>query len=160
MDNMLFHLSDLTLFLASASSTFPLESAVNMSVVFGNPNESQLGGDSRTVFRMFPRLVPEIRRLIWECALLFPSTIVRQWNNRKFSFALRRPVPPVLQTCRETRLWFIQGSHKRSKKTPQFEQVQQRQGEEQYIYIDWKIDTVYIHRECKRSGSHTQSPPC
>jgi hypothetical protein len=119
--------------------------AVNVLIVFGNPNDGhQPWSDSSTV--------PEIRCLVWELALLCPSTLIRKWNNRKFSFALRRPVPPVLQVCRETRLWFIQRSRERSKNTLQFAVVQQREGEEGYVYIDWMTDTVYIHREGKRSG--------
>ncbi|KAH8768381.1 hypothetical protein F5883DRAFT_395991, partial [Diaporthe sp. PMI_573] len=100
-----------------------------------------------TVFQLFPVLAPEIRRLIWERELLCPSSPIRKWNNRKFSFALRRPVPPVLQVCRETRLWFIQRSRERSKNTLQFAVVQHREGEEGYVYIDCTTDTVYIHRE-------------
>jgi len=133
---------------------------VNMSIVFGNPNDGhQPWSDSSTVFQLFPVLAPEIRRLIWERELLCPSSPIRKWNNRKFRFALRRPVPPVLQVCRETRLWFIQRSRERSKNALQFAVVQQREGEEGYIYIDWTTDTVFIHRARKRSGSQARSPP-
>jgi hypothetical protein len=65
---------------------------------------------ARSLFHLFPLLIPELRRQIWEHALLRPPTMVRRWNNRKFSFALRRSVPPALHVCRETRLWFIQRS--------------------------------------------------
>ncbi|KAH8768394.1 hypothetical protein F5883DRAFT_418782 [Diaporthe sp. PMI_573] len=103
------------------------------------------------VFHFFPLLAPELRRQVWEWALLRPSTVVRTWNNDKFSFGLRRAIPPVLQACTETRAWFIQRSHKRSQNTPQYDRIRQRQEEEGYIYIDWTRDIVYLHRECEYS---------
>jgi hypothetical protein len=38
------------------------------------------------------------------------TPIVRTLNNAKFSYALRRRVPPVLQVCRETRHGFTRAS--------------------------------------------------
>ncbi|KAH8754844.1 hypothetical protein F5883DRAFT_375914, partial [Diaporthe sp. PMI_573] len=88
-------------------------------------------------FHLFPLLIPELRRQIWEHALLRPPTMVRRWNNRKFSFALRRSVPPALHVCRETRLWFIQRSNEQIQSIHKFGLVQQREGEEgYYIYIE------------------------
>ena len=115
---------------------------------------SRVVSDSEAVFHLFPLLPPEIRRQIWEWVLLRPATVVRTWNNDKFSFGLRRAIPPVLQACTETRAWFIQRPHKRSGNTPQYERLRQREEEEGYVYIDWTRDIVYLHRECEYPGVH------
>lgn len=96
-------------------------------------------------FQLFPFLIPELRLKIWEYAVPGPAVVCRTWNNAKFDFSLRRPVPAVLHVCREARYWTLR----------RYQRVRQRE-KEGAIYVDWNKDEVYIRRECmfqKLSGT-------
>ena len=94
-------------------------------------------------FSLFLSLPRELRLRIWALALPSYSLIRRVWNNDKFSHALQRRVPPVLQACSESRYELI-GTFSALR----FHQLQQREHERGYIYVNWKTDEVYIPRGC------------
>ncbi|KAK3933702.1 hypothetical protein QBC46DRAFT_275264 [Diplogelasinospora grovesii] len=95
-------------------------------------------------FHLFTLLPPELRLLVWRYALPGPVLLLRTWNNAKSSYAIRNPVPSLLQVCQETRQWFIQGASKQSPYRYQF--ICQREGEAGGVYINWAIDEIYIER--------------
>jgi hypothetical protein len=89
-------------------------------------------------FYLFPSLAPELRERVWEYASAGAAIVCRTWNNTKFDFALRRPVPTILHVCREARSCGMR----------RYQSVRQREKEGGFIYLDWMKDEVYIRRAC------------
>ncbi|KAB5515619.1 hypothetical protein GE09DRAFT_979545 [Coniochaeta sp. 2T2.1] len=105
--------------------------------------------EPQSEFHLFPLLPPELRLRIWEHALQEPATAHRTWNNDRFSYALRRRVPPVLQACRETRNWFIREPRLGEVPEGRYQLVHSRENQVGGVYLDWAKDGVYICRGCK-----------
>lgn len=103
----------------------------------------------RSEFHLFPLLAPELRFRLLEQALQEPATALRTWNNDRFSYALRRRLPPVLQVCKETRDWFIWEPSRGDVPQGRYQLVHSREHHEGGIYLDWAKDRVYIYRGCK-----------
>lgn len=125
----------------------------NMSLGHVNTSEQSVAAPSE--FHLFSMLAPESRFQIWEYALQEPETAHRTWNNAKFSYSLRRRVPPVLQVCRETRMWFIRETWEEEVPRGRYQLVRLQECQEGGIYLDWAKDGVHIYRGCRSPGLAT-----
>lgn len=106
-------------------------------------------------FRLFSMLAPELRFQIWDCALQESETAHRTWNNAKFSYSLRRRVPPVLQVCKETRDWFIQEPWVAEVPKGRYQLVRLRERQNGGVYLDWAKDRVHIYRGSRSAVGYT-----
>ena len=98
-------------------------------------------------FHMFPRLPPEIRLLIWDLALWTPTIVQICVEEDKETGAFRlknRVVPPLVQTCSESRARAL----KVYRKAPY-----ECENPEAEVYTNLVIDTIYI-------GSVTKDIDC
>lgn len=108
-----------------------------------------------STFPQFPHLPAELRYLIWEAAVPEPTVVPRTWSYGDFRYTLKRKVPAVLQACSEARRLLVgspavaPGVNCRSQ-VPKYRLVQRRGREDEGVYVDWRVDSIWIYRGCER----------
>ncbi|KAK1982480.1 hypothetical protein LZ30DRAFT_590468 [Colletotrichum cereale] len=101
-------------------------------------------------FHLFCSLPPELRIRIWRLAALKPAVVKRTLNNVHMAFGLRRPVPALLQVCRESRAELLyQADDRRGSRDGQFQLLHLSRKEKEKgkgVYMNCSDDTLLIYR--------------
>jgi hypothetical protein len=103
-------------------------------------------------FPLFTFLPAELRFQIWRYALPEGTRVCRVWNMYKQHYELRRPVPSLLQVCREAREWFIgepRSNHSSKSSSWKYQLVHLNVKKNGGVYVNWLKDDIYITQPCK-----------
>lgn len=114
------------------------------------PNDN-MAAVSAPMFLQFSYLPAELRRLIWQAAA--PEPAVLSWD---YSYPLRRKVPAVLQACSEARNLLLNtaaSERERRSEAPTYRRLQPRGRDDEGVYVDWQVDSLWIYRGCKSPGT-------
>jgi len=112
-------------------------------------------------FPLFAFLPAELRFRIWKYALTEGTVVYRTWNVYKQHYELKRPVPTLLQVCRETREWFIRGSrrnHSFKSSSWKYQLVHLSGNKNRGVYVNWLKDDIGITQPCEPPRSEIGIP--
>lgn len=99
--------------------------------------------------RRFGKLPWEIRTKIWTLTALNVVRVKEVFNNAKGRMALRRPVPTVLQVCKESRFnltYDNNGPPARKDLDKYYLLYGEWEKEPHRVYVSWKRDEIYLAR--------------